>query len=129
MTEVLTVLKISEIATNGEWKTLDVGRQLEACYRSTTEWKGTGSSAGLSIVVARRAFTRDRRLPAGGVLLGIDLRSVSPPPSDGRYEFLIDTDVAPHRSGKSLVRVLTQLRISEGKPVAGVMFAILWPNG
>ena len=128
MTTVLTAMKISEIATNSEWKTLDVGRHLEACYRSTTEWEGTGSSAGLSIIVARHAFTRGRRLPPGGVLLGIDLRSVSPPPSDGRYEFLIDTEVAPHRSGKSLVRVLTQLRNTKGKLVARVMFAILWPN-
>lgn len=129
MTQPPTALRLSELPTHGAWEELDAGAQLEIGYRAVTDWKGGSASAGLSIVVARLAFTRGGRpLPPGGVLLGIDLVSYSSPPNDGRFEYLVTTEVIPHRSGKPPLRASTRLRVPEGRHVADVTFAIRWPG-
>lgn len=122
------VLELSDLATNGAWEQLHVDEQTHLGYRRLTGWDGSDMPAGLGIVAARRAFTRGRPLPPGGVLLGIELDSRSAPPEDGEYEFQVDTGVRKDSSGRTLVRVCTRLRRAGGDDVADVTFVLRWPD-
>ena len=124
MTEVLT---LAELETGGAWESFELDNGLPDAYAAATGRAAGGEAVGWSVVAARIALTRGGRpLPPGGVLLGIDLLSLSLPPRDGHLEFSIDTEVTPHRSGRPLVRAQVRLRTPEGRHVADVTFAIRW---
>lgn len=124
MSEVSTVLKLVDIPTVG-WEPLDVGHQLAADYRAVGGWDGAEAPAGLSIVVARLAFTRGGRpIPPGGVLLGIDMVAYCAPPSGGRYEFMASTTITSRHSVRPLVDVVIRLRVPAGRDVAEVAFSL-----
>jgi hypothetical protein len=122
------VLGLADLPTDGRWEPLHLGEDRHSAYRDLTGWDGAAMPAGVGILVARLAFTRGRPLPAGGVLLGIDLISQSAPPADGDYEFSVDTQTDRDRSGRTLVRVRTLLRRPGGRDVAEVTFVLRWPD-
>lgn len=128
MTHPAQVLALSDLATEGSWEQLHLEEQAHLGYRRLTGWDNPEMPAGLGIVAARRAFTRGRPLPAGGVLLGIELDSRSAPPEDGEYEFQVDAAVREDSSGRTLVRVCTRLRRPGGGDVADVTFVLRWPD-
>ena len=128
MNDVSTVLRIEDLSTGGQWELLEAGPDLDADYRDVTGWDHPDPSAGLCLVAARLAFTRGRPMPPGGVLLGIDIDPYRSPPQDGRFEYRVDSEVTPHRSGLPMVRIVTTLRLPEGAHVAEVAYAIRWPH-
>lgn len=121
-------LQIADLSTANQWIVFDIDSDLEVRYRGVTGWDGDYSAAGMSIVAARRAFTRGRRLPPGGVLLGIELDSLDTLPADGHCEFRVETDVTQHRSGFLFVQIVTTLRVPNGKEFAEVVYLIRWPR-
>jgi hypothetical protein len=122
------VLDLSDLPRDGRWEPLHLGEQDHAGYRELTGWDGAAMPAGLGMLAARLAFTRGRPLPPGGVLLGIDLDSRSAPPTDGNYEFSVDTETGEDSSGRTLVRVRTRLRRPRDRDVAEVTFVLRWPD-
>ena len=120
-------LRIDELSTEDRWLTLDVDAGLEGRYRDVSGWGGEAPASGLSIVLARLAFTRGRPLPPGGVLLEIELDSHATAPSSGRCDFRVGAQVTHHRSGHRFVRILTSLRFPDGKCFAEVVYLIRWP--
>lgn len=121
-------LHIADLSTANQWIGFDIDSDLDMRYRGVTGWDGDDSAAGMSIVAARRAFTRGRPLPPGGVLLGIELDSHDTLPADGHCEFRVETDVTRHRSGFPFVQIVTTLRVPDGKEFAEVVYVIRWPR-
>lgn len=119
----------SGISTHGEWLPTSMpGLSIDA-YRELTgshaRWP-----AGLAIVAARRAFTRDLPLPPGGVLLSIDLRY------GGRWffteemQFQCDAEERLDSHGRCIVRVNVHLRSGvTAEVLAEVSFTVRWPEG
>jgi hypothetical protein len=128
VTHPAQALALSDLATAGAWEQLHLEEEANLGYRRLTGWDGPEMPAGLGIVAARRAFTRGRRLPPGGVLLGIELDSRSAPPEDGEYEFQVDAGVRKDSAGHTLVRVCTRLRRPGGGDIADVTFLLRWPD-
>ena len=130
MSIVAQQLSIADIDTGGSWHPLDAGADLLTAYCAATGWTSDLPAVGCSIIAARLALTRGGRpLPPGGVLLGIEIRSRSLPPSDARFEYRTTTEVTRSRSGHLLVRACVQLRVAApGRDVAEVAFTIRWPG-
>lgn len=123
------VLSLGDLDTGGAWVPMETEPELMTEYAAATGWPAGRRATGWSIVVGRLALTRGGRpLPPGGVLLGINLRSCAPPPTDGRWEFRVDTTVAPHRSGRPILTATVALRSGDGSEVAEVTFVLQWPE-
>ena len=128
MTTVSTPLRIDELTTHDRWLKLVPDPDIENRYRDVTGWGGSAVPTGMSIILARLAFTRGRALPPGGVLLGIELDAHACPPADGRCEFRVTTDVTLRRSGHRFVKIVTSLRRPAKSEFAEVAYLIRWPH-
>ena len=128
MTAPAPVLALSELTAQHDWEPLRLPAHVHDDYRELTGWDRPELPAGLGVVVARRAFTRGRPLPPGGVLLGIEFDNHGVPPADGAYEFKVSTDVSRDSAGRTLARVSTRLRRPRGERVADVTFVLRWPD-
>lgn len=123
-----TALSIADLTTAGRWEQVDLTGEFVADYRSLTGGTGPEPPIGMSIVWARRGFTRLRPLPPGGVLLGIELDSLRVPPVGGPIECRVEHEVSTHRSGHLFVRIVTDLRDGSGSIFARVVFVVRWPH-
>jgi hypothetical protein len=85
--------------------------------------------AGLAVVAARRAFTRDLPLPPGGVLLSIDVRYGDGWLFEGDMQFRCDTEERLDSRGRCIEGVNVYLRSGDTTDVlAKVHFALRWPE-
>lgn len=124
----MDVLHRSGISTHGDWLPTSMPGLSVDAYRdlagSRARWP-----AGLAIVVARRAFTRDLPLPPGGVLLSIDLRFGRRWSFDEEMQFQCDAEERLDRQGRCIVRANVHLRSGvTTEALAKVSFTLRWPE-
>jgi hypothetical protein len=122
-------LRVADLDSHGEWLPVAVGPELEQAYREVTGWRQVEPPCGLAAVVARRAYTRGRPMPPGGVLRETSQTNLGPPPAHGRYQVRVSADIAGERSGRRRVNVGADVRTADGEPVARVGFVLDWPAG
>ena len=126
------VLTRAELSTQGAWLPVPGDAPKLATYRELTGGQADDAKAsapiGFAVVAARRALTRDRPLPAGGVLLGIE---AAPGSWAGRApaEFRCTTTERTDSKGRRIVTARVELRSQRrrGWPTH-VEFALRWPE-
>lgn len=119
-------LSRAEISTQGAWLTAPETASLLADYRALT---GTGLAepAGAAVVVARRAFTRGKQLPTGGVLLGMDVVLGSWEGAGGA-QFRCGTAERVDSRGRVIVTVNVELRAPRRTSApTRISFSLRWP--
>lgn len=123
------VLALADIATGAEWMPVHADSGVLTAYEALLGVSPGEVPAGIVIVWARRAFSRGRSLPAGGVLLAVDVELIDPPPlPSGPDTCMIGVEVRHREGGRPVVTIVVALRAGPGGPFARVSFVLLWPE-
>lgn len=120
-------LSREELSTQGAWIAVPVGSQEIERYRQLTSARAE-LPAGLAVAIARRAFSRGRPLPPGGVMLGVDAALGEWDAGRGA-EFRCGTRERADSAGRAIVTIDVELRsAAAGARPTTVSFAIRWPE-
>lgn len=121
-----SVLTPADIPTRGAWRRVPAIQT--ARYRALSGGTTAADPAGLAVVAARRAFTRSRPLPPGGVLLTIETTFFREFCPDEGLEFRCSVDERIDRGGRMIIGVNVELRAPGAGCAALVRFVMLWPD-
>lgn len=122
-------LRPQDISTDGRWQPVEFEEaSIEATYRSLVGTRQDGTPLGLLVPIARKAFARGRPLPAGGVLLGIDVTPGASPPRTVRLEYRASTRERRDRQNRLVLTIAVDLRATDIGHVGTVSFTLRWPT-
>lgn len=124
-----SVLHPHDIPTGERWAPVELdGSWARDSYRSLLGGQPDMMPPGLVVPIARRAFSRGRALPPGGVLLGIDVAPVASLGSPLGLEYRATTSQRHDRHGRLLLTVAVELRAAGQDSVSTVCFMLRWPT-
>lgn len=124
----IDVLTLAEVGTGGAWASAQIDPGLIPTYETLLGTSRGDVPAGVVVVWARRAFSRGRPLPPGGVLLGIDVELGDGALPLGPDGFMVQVDVRRRDRGRPVVTIRVALRTNAHEPFARVSFVLLWPD-
>lgn len=122
---------VADIGTHGRWIDIRLTADDIAAFNAAvgTERPGRLPPIGLVPMLARFAYLNGHRAPAGGVLARLRWANHSNFPGDGNLKARSGVIGDFEKRGRRRVEIEVALAHPDDRPIATVIWEIVWPDG